>query len=201
MELLLAGLVTPQAGQLVVKNRIYAEIFNPTWIEQQLTNLRPYSQAFDAWLSSGKQDQSRLLRGNALQDAKTWAQGKSLSDLDYEFLGQSEDCDRAEVQQALEAARLAEVEARLQQEKKAARQQKILLLVVSLAFLLSTGFGLFTYRQYRQATQREIAATAASGSFNAYNRLNALLQAIQAKTKLQSLNVNHPYDPNLGCRI
>ncbi len=80
--------------------------------------MRPYSQAFEAWVASGEQDKSRLLRGQALKDASYWAQGKSLSDLDYQFLAASQDVDRQELQLFLEAERLKEVEARLALKKK-----------------------------------------------------------------------------------
>jgi hypothetical protein len=63
--------------------QIYQEVFNLEWVRQQLSNLRPYSQTFDARISTNKQDTSRLLRGQALISAEIWAQGKSLSDLDY----------------------------------------------------------------------------------------------------------------------
>ena len=123
IELILSGLVVKQSGVLKVKNRIYRQVFNREWIEKQLRELRPYSQTFEAWVASKQQDQSRLLRGQALKDAQTWAQGKSLSDLDYQFLAASAEIDRREVQQALEAERAKEVEARLEQEKRATRLQ------------------------------------------------------------------------------
>ncbi len=89
---------------------------------RQLDNLRPYSQTFNAWVASGYKDESRLLRGQALKDTQNWSQGKSLSDLDYQFLAASVECDRQEVQMVLEAARVLEVEARLAQEKKTAKE-------------------------------------------------------------------------------
>lgn len=51
--------------------------------------LRPYSQAFKACIKSGKTDISRLLRGQALQEAQHWYHQKSLSDDDYQFLSAS----------------------------------------------------------------------------------------------------------------
>jgi hypothetical protein len=39
-ELLLSGLVTKQQGQLRVYNRIYAEVFNPSWVRRELLRLR-----------------------------------------------------------------------------------------------------------------------------------------------------------------
>ncbi|MBD2777862.1 AAA-like domain-containing protein [Iningainema tapete] len=45
IELLLSGLVVKHQGKLEVKNRIYQEVFNLAWVEKQLTQLRPSSQA------------------------------------------------------------------------------------------------------------------------------------------------------------
>ncbi|MBD2530097.1 AAA-like domain-containing protein [Nostoc flagelliforme FACHB-838] len=66
-ELLLSGLVEKHNGYLRIKNPIYRSIFNAEWVLRQLNNLRPYSQSFNAWVASDFQDESRLLRGNALQ--------------------------------------------------------------------------------------------------------------------------------------
>lgn len=121
IELLLSGLVVRHEGILKVKNRIYQQLFNLQWVEKRLADLRPYSQAFDAWVASKQKDESRLLRGQALKDAQLWAQGKSLSDLDYLFFTTSQEVDRKEVELRLEAERVKEVEARLVQEQKAVR--------------------------------------------------------------------------------
>jgi hypothetical protein len=85
MELRLSGLVVKQQGKLRVYNRIYELVFNPSWVEQALATLRPYAEVLEAWLASNRQDESRLLRGQALQDALSWSADKSLSDLDYQF--------------------------------------------------------------------------------------------------------------------
>jgi hypothetical protein len=45
VELLLSGLVVKQQGVLKVRNPIYQEVFNLEWVEKQLGQLRPYSQA------------------------------------------------------------------------------------------------------------------------------------------------------------
>ncbi|MEG4281843.1 AAA-like domain-containing protein [Microcoleus sp. A006_D1] len=100
-ELRLSGLVVQQQGKLKVYNRIYEQVFNWEWVEKQLEKLRPYSQAFNAWVASNYQDESRFLRGQALQDALFWSNNQSLSPLDYRFLAASQDLDKREVQQAL----------------------------------------------------------------------------------------------------
>ncbi|QSJ19953.1 AAA-like domain-containing protein [Nostoc sp. UHCC 0702] len=148
VELLLSGLVCKKQGFLRVKNSIYEEVFNIEWVEKQLAYLRPYSQALNAWIASKQQDRSRLLRGQALIDAQAWTQGKSLSNLDYRFLAASEELDRKEVQQALEAERAKEVEARLrEQQKRQAQQRKstkivtFLLLGMTIKFAISVAWG------------------------------------------------------------
>ena len=210
IELILSGLVVKKNGLLEVKNRIYAEVFNIEWVEKQLNSLRPYSQVLEAWIDSNKTDQSRLLRGLALKDAQRWSQGKSLSDIDYEFLAASLEFDKSEIQKALEAektqaieAQLAEEQKRLLQEQKTAKLQRIFLGAVSLALLLVSGLGIATFRQYqiaetsrlkaldseREARISEIKAliSSSAGKYDSYQRLDAVLLAIDANKKVQKL--------------
>ncbi|WP_375502313.1 diguanylate cyclase [uncultured Nostoc sp.] len=70
----------------------------------QLDNLDSYCQRFSAWLASGYQDESCLQWGQALQEVLDWVQGKSLSILDYQFLVASQELERRQLQQKLEAA-------------------------------------------------------------------------------------------------
>jgi hypothetical protein len=102
-ELRLSGLIVKREGKLRIYNRIYASVFNPAWFEQALTNLRPYAETLNAWIDSNRGDESRLLRGQALQDALAWAVDKSLSDVDYQFLAASQELDKLGVQTALNA--------------------------------------------------------------------------------------------------
>jgi cytoskeletal protein RodZ len=127
MALCLTGLVVKRQGVLQIYNPIYAEIFNLAWVEQELAQLRPYSENISAWFNTEKKDVSRLLRGQALQDALQWARGKNLPIDDDEFL---------------EACRAEEAK---QKEKAAQRQRlKVLLIVVLVSLivtLLGAGFG------------------------------------------------------------
>jgi len=107
IELLLSGLVVREQGLLDVKNRIYEEVFNLEWVEKQLAALRPYSQSLEAWVASQRTDESRLLRGIALKDALTWGLGKSLSDLDYQYLAASQALSKRETENALESVEQA----------------------------------------------------------------------------------------------
>ncbi|MCU0552093.1 MAG: CHASE2 domain-containing protein [Leptolyngbya sp. Prado105] len=107
IDLLLSGLVANQQGQLVVKNAIYRAIFYSDWVSQQLAHLRPYAPLCAAWVISGQQDTSCLLRGQSLQDALAWALGKSLTEQDYQYLGASQELAKQEAQLALEAVERA----------------------------------------------------------------------------------------------
>jgi AAA-like domain len=126
MELLLSGLVENHQGTLRVKCPIYRAIFNAQWVQSQLDAMRPYASSLEAWLHSHQQDDSHLLRGQALQDVLNWSQGKSLSDVDYQFLAASQMLEQQEVRQTLEA-QLQEVESRLaSQQVNQQRHQHIL---------------------------------------------------------------------------
>ncbi|BAZ27006.1 WD-40 repeat-containing protein [Kalymmatonema gypsitolerans NIES-4073] len=195
-ELLLSGLVEKHNGYLKIKNPIYRSVFNSEWVLRQLDNLRPYSQAFNAWVASGYQDESRLLRGQALQEVLEWSGRKSLSDLDYRFLAASQELERRETEQRLKAERLKEVEARLAQEKRTALLQRFLLVAVCIGLLVSSGLGVGSFILYRQAKKSESQArnseiqalvSSSEGLFASNRRLDALIQAIKAKHKLQKL--------------
>jgi WD40 repeat protein len=186
IELFLSGLVIQTQGYLQARCLIYEKIFNLTWIEQQLTALRPYSEAFNAWVTSNQQDQSRLLRGQSLQNALAWSDGKSLSDRDYRFLAASQELEQQEARSKLEQRNL--------------RQQNFILSLISVALLISTGLGLAIFVQYRRALQREqqlrvseIQALASSSEafFASGRRLDALVQAIKARVGLQALEQNN----------
>ncbi|QLE59669.1 AAA-like domain-containing protein [Nostoc sp. TCL26-01] len=101
IELRLSGLVVEEQGKLRVYNRIYESVFNQSWVENRLADLRPYAEAITAWLISKRTDESRLLRGQALQDAQAWALGKNLSDEDHHFLNAGQALENREYQNAL----------------------------------------------------------------------------------------------------
>jgi WD40 repeat protein len=115
MELRLSGLVVKQDGKLKVYNRIYQSVFNEKWVEEQLANLRPYSESFQAWIDSDCQDKSRLLRGNALKEALDWKTGKSLSNKDNDYLSASQNLETRETKEKLDAER---IRAKVEQDKQ-----------------------------------------------------------------------------------
>lgn len=105
IELRLSGLVIEKKGKLVVNNPIYAQIFNLAWTDEQLAQLRPYSKAIALWQATN--DSAYLLQGQDLQNALTWALGKSLADIDYQFLVASQDLAKQQVEDTLAAVAAA----------------------------------------------------------------------------------------------
>lgn len=122
MKLRLSSLVIKQEGKLRVYNRIYQSVFDNTWVEKELQNMRPYAEAFAAWEASGR-DASMLLHGDDLRNALTWANGRTLSDKDYQFLVASQELELTQVQQSIEIALLREKQAQ-ENSQKAQRQAK-----------------------------------------------------------------------------
>ncbi|MGA1133629.1 MAG: AAA-like domain-containing protein [Prochlorotrichaceae cyanobacterium] len=196
VDLLLSGLVIRRQGQLQIKNRIYQEVFNAAWVNQQLTQRRPYALALTAWSETKRQDPSHLLQGQSLIDAKVWAEGKSLSDLDYQFLARSEEQDRQMAQAILESerasaisAKLGEERKRLAEEKKTARLQRLLIVAISIALVIVSTLGVTAATQYKQSLQRSVEAviTSSEALFASNQRLDALVEAIWAKEQVQTL--------------
>ncbi|MEM8717810.1 MAG: AAA-like domain-containing protein [Cyanobacteria bacterium P01_G01_bin.39] len=202
--LLLSNLVVKQNSQLNYRNLIYQKIFNLDWIQQQQSQLRPFGKEVESWLASDCQDQSRLLRGKALQEAQTWANNHNISQTEYKFLTASQEL---EVEQALEITRLQEVEVRLAVEERNSQQQKIFIGALSIALMLATGLGLLAQRQsYRAAQSEQITlatvidslATSSEALFVSEQRLEALTQAIKAKVELKKLDWT---EPNLTAKV
>ncbi|BAY27330.1 TPR repeat-containing protein [Calothrix sp. NIES-2100] len=123
-ELQLSGLVFRQQNNLRVYNPIYQEVFNQNWIDNQLKNLRPYSETFRFWVASGGKDTSRLLRGKALQGAEAWAKDKSLSYQDRQFLAASKE---QEIQEEIAAKEQEAALERERQDREAAEYRNKLL--------------------------------------------------------------------------
>ena len=100
VKLQLSGLVVKQQGKLRVYNRIYAAVFDRSWVEKALSELRPYAEALNAWIASNQNDEAWLLQGQTLQTAQQWAAGKSLSTQDYQFLNASQEREQREAQRS-----------------------------------------------------------------------------------------------------
>ncbi len=143
----LTGLVYKTKGKIEVYNRVYERVFDKNWVRHELSELRPYSESFNAWVNSGHQDKSRLLQGKALQNALLWTQDKSLSDLDYRFLNASQDLEKVEIARQLklqeeESRILAEAHHALLDARQKART-KIRIATVILSFSVFVGGMIF----------------------------------------------------------
>jgi hypothetical protein len=149
LELGLSGLVCRKQGKLRFKNRIYQDVFSQSWVEEQLSNLRPYAEAFRAWVASNYQDNSRLLRGQALQEALAWANGKSLSNPDFQFLMKSQAWEKQEVETTLKSVQIAlKAEQQLAQIKQQETRQ-----MTEYIGRLGQWIGLIIDGQYNQVIQ------------------------------------------------
>ena len=126
MRLRLTGLVVPRDGQLRIANPIYAAVFSPDWVLNQLQELRPpiYAEAISAWQDAPTEGRpAHLISGAALEEALGWAKGKSLSDADLEFLEASRAAEETATR-AAEATRLAEERARVSELERAREQER-----------------------------------------------------------------------------
>jgi hypothetical protein len=197
MELRLTGLVVKQSGQLKVYNPIYQSVFTADWVEKQLANLRPYSETFKAWQDSHCQDESRLLRGQALQDAQAWAAGKSLSDLDYQFLNACRELQQREIERDFEAQRQANqilTEANQTLSKAQEKARRIIIgtsVFAGVTLLVAVGASFFSFKQVEQANN--LANTIQESAFSnqllsSGQRFQALLEALKAGQTFKQLD-------------
>lgn len=201
-DLLLSGLVVKQDSKLQVKCRLYQEVFNLSWVEGRMATLRPYAEALNIWLIS-PWDESRLLRGQALVDAKAWAEGKSLADQEYRFLSASEALQQRAVQQALEVARSKAVADRLAEQERSNRQQRRLITALGGLLVVAIGLGVLTFgesQKVKKSNHRiklskiDATANAANEVFLSEGHLDALVAAIDARQQLQTLDYPPPID-------
>ncbi|MCC5666525.1 AAA-like domain-containing protein [Nostoc sp. CHAB 5784] len=208
-DLQLAGIVVKQESTLKVYNLIYQTIFDNLWIEKTLGSLRPYAENYRQWILSGTQDESRLLRGQALVEAESWAKGKSLSFQDGEFLAASrtlqreEELAETEIQaelererkekEAAERARQIEGKAKQKAEKQLVTARKrmrfgVVVLSVTLGITGLLGIGAFIQLQTAHKNTNEL-----NQSIDKIIKLSAVASKLQQKGKTneanQSLNI------------
>ncbi|MEB3226163.1 MAG: AAA-like domain-containing protein [Synechococcus sp.] len=122
----LTGLIAKREGKFEVFNAIYAQIFNLEWVQKEFQNLRPYGENFRAWVESGYQDESRLLRGQALLDAVDWAsRSKVISPDDYRFLNASRNQEQILTNERLEFERQSRAALQKAREAEIEKQEAI----------------------------------------------------------------------------
>jgi WD40 repeat protein len=204
MELRLSGLVVKQHGFFRVYNHIYESVFDETWVEKELSYLRPYAEAIAIWEASECQDYSQLLHGQYLRNAQAWAVGKSLSDLDYQFLAASLELDKQNIQIALDLEKeaseiLSEANHTLTRAQKKARQ----IIRSGLAVLFCTSLvavalvGWADIRVRKAEYQIKLAGIAELNALSTVhiisnNQLAALVDSVKAGSQL--LEIEAPPD-------
>ncbi|MGK7956726.1 MAG: AAA-like domain-containing protein [Crocosphaera sp.] len=190
-ELRLSGLVVKTQGKLVAYNQIYQEIFNETWVKKELEKIRPYSEMLTAWVNSNYEDNSRLLRGQALKDALAWAMDKSLSNLDYKFLTESQNLDKREAEINLKAQQQAN-EILTQANQKAQRMIRLgmgILAVSVVGATIAFTQAWIAFQKQKEAqigTQLEQIGDSAWRQFE-FEQLDALVSAIEANQRLKNI--------------
>lgn len=210
-ELRLSGLAVKEHQQLKVYNPIYAAIFNRNWVEKNLENLRPYAQSLTAWILSNNQDESRLLRGQALKDALEWATDKKLSTHDYQFLaasqeaeytrlGQQEEQHQAEIIQLKREKELLEKLAHEQEKRKATsaqlRREKLFrnqLITAGSTIFIAILIGAFWVKPSIDERNHKIVTLSAFSEalLEANKRQEALIASLKAVQEMQhSLGIN-----------
>ncbi len=193
-DLRLSGLVVQEQGKLRVYNRIYQLVFNKAWVEKQLEKLRPYSQSFNNWVNSNYQDESRLLRGQALQDALSWAKNQNLSSLDYRFLSASQDLEKQTIKLDLqikseEGQILAQANDTL---NKAQQKAKKIVTVGGVILFISVTTAIAVWLQIRRAREDlsvaklSLEASEAEITYES-SPFKALLEALKTGEKLRVL--------------
>ncbi|CAN1212800.1 hypothetical protein TUMEXPCC7403_21525 [Tumidithrix helvetica PCC 7403] len=181
MELRLTGLVVKREGKLRLANHIYAEVFAQPWVETSLAALRPYAVMLNSWVESGRLDESRLLRGQALRDAQVWAEGKSLGDLDYQFLAASQEADTREVKRAIisqkhEIQKLFVAKKQLEDTLQAERQVKLRLVEAQRQLKLNLA-----------KTELVLKGASSKAAFTTNQAFDALLEALSVARQLEFL--------------
>jgi WD40 repeat protein len=196
MELRLTGLVVKRDGRLQIYNRIYAEVFNRTWVEHTLAELRPYAADLAAWVESGEQDETCLLRGQALLNAQLWAADKNLGTQDYRFLAASQQLAKQEVQTILEREQQA-TRVLASANHQAKQRIRIGSAILALCLVLAVIAGLLTRTALQDQRLAQAGARLEQAGVNALQQfesqqIEALLSAMQAGQELQHLVQHRP---------
>ncbi|MGM3309606.1 AAA-like domain-containing protein [Anabaena sp. WFMT] len=195
-QLRLTGLIVKRQGKLRIYNCIYAEIFNQKWLDKVLTNIRPYSQNLNIWVTSHFQDESRLLRGQSLQDARNWAADKGLSDLDRKFLDASQELEKRDVQKKLqieaEASGILATanDVLLVANQKAKKRIQIGGGVLAIALISVMIAGIWANMMTKDIQQEKIKSLSISSNalLNSNRELDALVASLKAAIQLKSAN-------------
>ena len=189
VDLRLTGLVVKRDGMLRVYNQVYEQVFDRDWLERSLAALRPYGVAIAAWLDSGMEDESRLLRGQAYQDALAWSQGKRLDDADYRFLRASQELENRDIQKKLAAEEEAKQVLAAANHKA---NQRIRFGTIALGVMLTGAIvaGIAAWQSMKRGAVANVRLESASSkaSFLSGEPFKALMEALRAAQQLKQLD-------------
>ena len=211
MELRLSGLVVKQENCLRVYNKIYQSVFDSYWVEQTLSNLRPYTESLKAWQASNCQNESWLLKDRQLETALTWAADKSLGYLDYKFLAASQELKKLQAEReateifkfktqqaqvrATQIVHQAQQKAqrKIQQARQKIRRNSIIFILGTSVVGVAIATGLIQEARNRRKIEQIKAFNLMSENHlneNPNRQLEALLASVKAGKQLQqTLNV------------
>lgn len=208
MRLRLTGLVVQQQGKLRVYNQIYGNVFDINWVENELGKLRFYTDNLRAWVESNYQDNTCLLRGEDLEKALIWANGKYLVHIDYKFLSASQKLDKIEALKEEKVAYcnlikernkvkldLNESQKTLANIKERIKYQKILSGMLCIAFVLGLIFSALTMKR-QEASSKKLSGRLALLTSNYYNTRDNLasLSKNEQNLKVQLDNTKRQKD-------
>ncbi len=173
-----------------------------------------WSQRAREWSQKDK-NADLLLRGSEFVLAQNWLEETeqenkqpTATDLQKKFIATSKETIEADRQAEksrqeeilrLQEERTQEAEARLAEEKKYARKQKLFAGIATLGFMITTALGLAALFEYRKSKISEIKAMSLSSEalFASEKKLNALIEAIKAKRKLQKVGLIAGKEPQI----
>lgn len=190
-ELKLSGLVVEKNNKLIAYNPIYQAIFNQEWLIKQLEKLRPYSEAINAWELSNYQDESRLLRGQSLKDALIWTVGKSLSNLDYQFLNASQKLEQKDIEINLDTERKAN-QILINANQKAKQMIRVGSVILGISLLSAIGSAIATFQAIEKQQEAQLGTQLQQTSETAlrqfqFQQLEALKSSMQAGQELKNI--------------
>jgi tetratricopeptide (TPR) repeat protein len=186
MELRLTGLVVKRQEQLQVYNPIYQAVFDLQWVEDAFATIRPYAEQIQAWLGSDRAADEHLLQGAQLIAALEWAETRSLSQQDYQYLVESQTWGlRRELVQIKQ-----ELKVKHQELNRVERRTKW---ATVLGFGLVSVLGLGTVFVTREAwAQRDIANAAMEQAEQAEEELEEIqIDKQTLETQQQQLQTNN----------
>ncbi|MEL6929792.1 MAG: TIR domain-containing protein, partial [Cyanobacteria bacterium J06600_6] len=171
---------------------------------EHVHNHTKWSQRSREWLKRDK-DEALLLRGSEFAIAQKWLESTlqehkqpTPTNLQQEFIVSS--AKQIEIEEETEKQRHAQIlrlqqertqeaEARLAEEHKYARRQRLFASLATIGFVITTALGLAALFEYRKSKIAEVQAMTLSSQalFASEKKLNALLEAIKAQRQLDTI--------------